>query len=148
MTLDPAVIRTLSLAANGKYVVAVNGKVNGRARSRRTPRRRAGWTSCERAANLNVLPLPYDNVDVEALLHNGGRSLADAAAQRGKDVLKLGLAHTTTSVTTDIAVPPGGLVDAAGAQYYRTVAKAKALVLAPRRRSVDRRQSERLGEIA
>jgi hypothetical protein len=130
VTLDPAVIRTLSLAANGKYVVAVNGKLNGELQPANAAAKR--WLDELRgSSNLDVLPLPYDNVDVEALLHNGGGTLADAAAQRGKDVLKLGLAHTTTSVTTDIAVPPGGLVDPAGAQYYRSVAKAKALVLAP-----------------
>jgi hypothetical protein len=130
VTLDPAVIRTLSLAANGKYVVALNGKVNGQPEPANAAAK--SWLDELRASsNLDVLPLPYDNVDVEALLHNGGRTLADAAGQRGKDVLKLGLAHTTASVTTDIAAPPGGLVDAAGAQYYRTVAKAKALVLAP-----------------
>jgi Family of unknown function (DUF6049) len=130
VTLDPAVIRTLSLAANGKYTVAVNGKTNGQLQPANAAAK--SWLDELRgSSNLDVLPLPYDNVDVEALLHNGGRTLADAAAQRGEDVLKLGLARTTAGVTTDIAVPPGGLVDDVGAQYYRTVAKAKALVLAP-----------------
>ncbi len=130
VTLDPAVIRTLSLAANGKYVVAVPGTLNGRVEPASTAAK--NWlTKLLASSNVDVIPLPYDNVDVEALLHNGGRTLAEEASGRGKDVLTLGLAHTTTTVTTDIAVPPGGLVDAVGAQYYRTAAKAKALVLAP-----------------
>ncbi len=128
VTLDPALIRTLSLAANGRYVVSVPGKTTGRLEPANSAAK--DWlTELRASSNLNVIPLPYDDVDVEALLHNGGRSLADAARKRGDDVLKLGLLHTTTSVTSDIAVPPDGLVDAAGARYYRTAAKASALVL-------------------
>ncbi len=128
VTLDPALIRTLSLAANGRYVVAVPGKTTGKLVPASTASK--DWLDELRASSqLSVIPLPYDDVDVEALLHNGGRSLADAAGKRGTDVLKLGLLHTTTSVTSNIAVPPDGLVDAAGANYYRTTAGAQALVL-------------------
>ena len=128
VTLDPALIRTLSLAANSRYVVAVPGKTTGKLVAASTASK--AWLDELRASSqLSVIPLPYDDVDVEALLHNGGRSLADAARKRGTDVLKLGLLHTTTSVTSNIAVPPDGLVDAAGANYYRTTAGAQALVL-------------------
>jgi hypothetical protein len=130
VTLDPAIIRTLSLAANGRYLLDVPGKVGGQLEPASTASK--SWLDELRAsANLDVIPLPYDDVDVEALLHNGGRGLADAARRRSTDVLKLGLVATQTTVTTDIAVPPGGLVDPAGAQYYRADAKAKALVLRP-----------------
>jgi Family of unknown function (DUF6049) len=128
VTLDPAVVRTLSIAADGRYVVAVPGTVNGRLQPASTAAKH--WLSELRASsNLSVIGLPYADVDVEALLRNGGRSLADAASKRGAAVLKLGLLHAATSVTSDIAVPPAGLVDAAGAQYYRNVANAQALVL-------------------
>ncbi|HEX4016784.1 MAG TPA: DUF6049 family protein [Frankiaceae bacterium] len=130
VTLDPALIRTLSLAANGRYVVAVPGKTTGRLEPANAASK--NWLDELRAsANLSVIPLPYDNVDVEALVHNGGSSLADSARSRGDDVLKLGLLHTTTSLTSNIAAPPDGLVDAAGAKYYATTANADALVLSP-----------------
>ena len=79
-----------------------------------------------------MIPLPYDDVDVEALLHNGGSTLADAAAQRGTDVLQARARRTPPR-----ASPPtspcrrAGSSTPPGAQYYRTVAKAKALVLLP-----------------
>jgi hypothetical protein len=130
VTLDPAIIRTLTLAANGRYTVAVPGKVNGQTEPASTAAK-AWLDELAGSSNLNVIPLPYDDVDVEALLHNGGQSLADAARQRAADVLRLGLLHSQTTQSYDIAVPPGGLVDAAGATYYRTGAKAKAFVLAP-----------------
>jgi hypothetical protein len=128
VTLDPALIRTLSLAANGRYVVAVPGKTTGQFEPANTASK--DWLNELRASSdLSVIALPYADVDVEALVHNGGSSLADAARKRGDDVLKLGLLHTTTSVTANIAAPPSGLVDAAGAKYYRTSVKADALVL-------------------
>jgi hypothetical protein len=130
VTLDPALIRTLSLAANGRYVVAVPGKTTGRLEPANAASK--DWLNELRASsNLSVIPLPYDDVDVEALLHSGASNLADAARKRGDDVLKLGLLNTTTSVTSDIAVPPGGLVDTSGAKYYSTTAGASALVLSP-----------------
>ncbi len=130
VTLDPALIRTLSLAANGHYVVAVPGKTTGKLEPASTTAK--DWLNeLKASSNLSVIPLPYDDVDVEALLHNSGGSLADAARSRGADVLKLGLLHTTTGVTSNIAVPPGGLVDATGAKYYSSAANDAALVLSP-----------------
>jgi hypothetical protein len=88
------------------------------------------WLSDLRAASsLSLIGLPYADVDVEAVLHAGERSLADDARRRGDDVLSVGLMHAESRLTPAVAVPPGGSVDAAGVAYYHSAAKAAGLVL-------------------
>jgi hypothetical protein len=117
-TIDPAVIRALALASNGRYQISTVGTRHTATEPASTDARR--WLNDLRTASgLDLIGLPYANADVEALLHNGQPALADAARTRGAEVLASGLGKSTAAqLTSNVAVPPGGYVDAAGAAYY------------------------------
>ena len=121
------------------------GKTTGRIEPASTAAK--DWLNELRAgSNLTVIPLPYDNVDVEALLHSDAGNLADAARQRGDDVLKLGLLQRQKPADTNIVVPPAAYVDAQAATYYqrsRSASPGAGGNAVP----VDRRQPQRLGQI-
>jgi hypothetical protein len=131
-TVDPAVIRALTVAANGRYRVARAGTLpTGAPQAKPASADARSWLSDLRAASsVSMIGLPYADVDVEAILHAGTPSLADDARRRSDDVLSVGLLNAKSRLVKTIAVPPGGSVDAAGVAYYHSAAKATGLVLA------------------
>lgn len=127
-TLDPAMIRALALAANARYVLAA--APNGRATLKPASTDAKNWLADLRAeSRVSLIGLPYADADIEALLRAGQQATADQARQRGSDVLDAGLLKARSRLTPQIAVPPGGNVDLAGASYYEKQAKATGLVL-------------------
>ena len=128
-TLDPAMIRALALAANARYVLAA--APTGRPTVKPASTDAKNWLADLRAQDqISLIGLPYADADIEALLRAGQQSTADEARQRGSDVLAAGLLKAKSRLTTQVAVPPGGNVDLAGAAYYEKQAKAQGLVLA------------------
>ena len=72
-TIDPAVIRTLALTANGRYVV--NPPFGGSAVTKPASSAAGQWLSDLRAADqVSLVGLPYADPDVEALLHSARES--------------------------------------------------------------------------
>ena len=127
-TLDPAMIRALALAANARYVLAATPTRRPTLKPASTDAK--NWLADLRAADqVSLIGLPYADADIDALLRAGQQATADEARQRGSDVLAAGLLKAKSRLTTDVAVPPGGNVDSAGAAYYEKQAKAAGLVL-------------------
>jgi hypothetical protein len=131
--IDPALVRALALATNGRYQITTVGTSHAVIEPASADARR--WLNDLRTASgIDLIGLPYANADIEALLHNGQRALADTARTRGDEVLATGLGKATAAeLTSGVAVPPGGHVDATGAAYYAkqvgTSKKPEALVL-------------------
>ncbi len=134
-TIDPAEVRSLALAANGSFQVSTPGSATQTTRPVDLAAR--DWLDDLRGASgLELIGLPYADPDVEALLRHGHQPMADAARTRGEEVLRSGIGSSAAvNLTSGIAVPPGGHVEATGAAYYATAVgaspKAETLVLAP-----------------
>ena len=138
-TIDPAVVRSLALAGGASFELSDGAGSDPVTQPAAAVAK--DWLADLRAASgVDLVALPYADADIEALLHNGHEPLADIARTRGEEVLRSGVGAgaagpSEVTLTSGVAVPPGGHVDRAGASYYATAVgsspKADTLVLAP-----------------
>jgi hypothetical protein len=129
VVVDPALLRAVSIVASGRYPVGIDRTIGINPAD---PDARA-WlnrlTSAVGAGNgrVGVVPTAFADADLETLVHAGRIDLARQVVGRGAASVRETLG---TAASSELAVPPGGRIDRAGAEFLTGVGASSAL-LAP-----------------
>lgn len=126
VTVDPALLRAVSVVATGRYPVGLTSVTASRPAdgdARVWLQRLSAVTGT--GGRTDVVPIAFADADVESLLHSGRTELARQVLSRGTGVMREVLG---ASGDTRLAVPAAGRLDTAGAAFARSTGATTALL--------------------